>query len=262
MKRRILIIANPGKSGEPNYCEGVFKDKENYALFFKSAIGGYYSDSEIRVFDKPSKVKLKSEIELLNTDKIDFSIIVFCGHGFYSTISETNILCINDTERIDSAEFKKNYSKRIVIEDNCREKLAEYLFESVQKAFNATRLFDSGGKLPNPELCKYYYNKRIENCQEQLICATSCNIGETAGDSSSLGGYYSYYLLKETQSLAETALRSLNQRSIEHQVFSFPHCHNLAVPKVQGKTANKQNPQIDKPRFYNESSFLPFAVIA
>jgi len=53
MKRRVLIITNAGKVGASNYCDGVLKDKENYVSFFTSAYGGYFSNSEIKVLNKP-----------------------------------------------------------------------------------------------------------------------------------------------------------------------------------------------------------------
>src|SRR5690554_1979634 len=104
MKRRIIIITNAGKVGADNYCEGVFRDRENYINFFKAAYGGFYADSEIRPLDKPSKLKVRAELKALVNDNIEFSIIVFCGHGWYSTISSSNIFQLNDTEEIDSLE--------------------------------------------------------------------------------------------------------------------------------------------------------------
>ncbi len=261
MKRRILIITNPGVVGSSTYCEGVNKDRENYLSFFKSAIGGYYSESEIRLLDKQSVLRIREELRLLQSDIIDFSIIIFCGHGWYSTTNETNILCINDNEQFDSIEFRRNYKKRIIIEDNCREKHAEYIFDSLQKSINAIHFFGEGGKIINPEQCKYYYNKRIEECPEQLIYSTGCNIGETAGDSSSKGGYYSSSLLKETRGMVENALK-ITDISKVYKIFNFPACHDSAVPKVRTLSDNKQNPQIEKPRFSNNLSHLPFAVIA
>ena len=261
MKRRILIILNPGKTGSATYCDGVYRDKENYNAFFKSAIGGYYSDSEIRTFDKPALTTVRRELQSIENENVDFSIIVFCGHGWYSTISETNILCINDSEQIDSIEFRRNFKKRIIIEDNCREKYAEYVAESERKSFSAILLMDSGGKVLNPELCKYYYNKRIEECPEQLIYSTACNVGETAGDNSSFGGFYSSSLLKETKTNAETLLRNINLNTNYH-TFNFPICHENAKPRVRKLSGEKQNPQIEKPRFFDENRYLPFAVIA
>lgn len=261
MKRRILIITNAGKVGAANYCEGVFKDKANYISFFKAAYGGYYSDLEIKVFDKPSKIKVRQELTLLTTDSIEFSILIFCGHGWHSTVSNSNIFQINDIEEIDSLEFRKGAKKRIIIEDNCRKPYPEYIKESLTKAFSARALFDDKRQQPNPEQCKLYYNKRISNCPEQLIIAMACDIGELAGDSSSNGGYYSSSLLRQTLNTAEADLKSIDL-SKSYKTYNFPSSHNNAVPIVRTLSGDKQNPQIEKPRLTDSHDYLPFAVIA
>lgn len=262
MKRRVIIITNAGKVGSENYCKGVYKDKENYISFFKSGFGGYYSDFEIRPFDKPSKAKVGEELSLLTRDDIEFSIIVFCGHGWYSTVSESNIFELNDNkEQIDSLELRTNVKKRIIIEDNCREPYSEYMTESLIKSFSAEALFEDYRRLINPEECKKYYNKKISECPEQLIIGQACRIGETAGDSSSTGGYYSSSLLKKTKDTVEDDLQSVNLTK-SYKTYSFPSNHNLAVSVVQKRSGNKQNPQIEKPRYSDSSNYLPFAVIA
>lgn len=261
MKRRIIIITNAGKIGAENYCDGVFKDKDNYISFFKEAYGGYYSDSEIRHFDKPTKVKVRQELALLKNDVIEFSILIFCGHGWFSTISQSNIYQINDSEEIDSLEFRENANKRIIIEDNCRKPHQEYVTESLIKSFSVRALNDSTTQQLNPTECRLYYNRRISECPEQIICAQACDIGEIAGDSSSKGGYYSSSLLRQAVNTVESEMKTI-KLSISYNVFSFPSCHNKAIPSVLTLSGNKQNPQIDKPRFENSSEYLPFAVIA
>ena len=36
MKKKILIISNPGAVGAENYCEGVKKDVENYKKYLNT----------------------------------------------------------------------------------------------------------------------------------------------------------------------------------------------------------------------------------
>ncbi len=262
MKRRVIIITNAGKVGSENYCQGVYKDKENYISFLKSGYGGYYSDSEIRYLDKPSREKVREELSLLTKNEIEFSIIVFCGHGWYSTMSESNIFELNDNgDLIDSLELRTNAKKRIIIEDNCREPYSEYITDNLIKSFSAGGLFEEYHKRINPEECKKYYNKKISECPEQVIIGQACSIGETAGDSSSTGGYYSSCLLKKTKEMVESGLITIDLSS-NYSTYSFPFIHNLAVPVVQKRSGNKQNPQIEKPRYSVSDNYLPFAVIA
>lgn len=261
MKRRIIIITNAGKVGADNYCEGVFRDRENYITFFKAAYGGFYADAEIRPLDKPSKTKVREEIKLLSSDNIEFSIIIFCGHGWYSTVSNSNIFQINDTEELDSLEFRAGAKKRIIIEDNCRKPYAEYITESIKKSFSAMALSDSRQQQLNPELCKHFYNKTILECPEQIIIGQACDIGEVAGDSSSKGGYYSSSLIKAAETKVRNGMKTIDL-SKNYSIFSFPSCHIDAIPLVRSLSGNKQNPQIEKPRLSNGENYLPFAVIA
>lgn len=257
MKRRVIIITNPGKNNAPNYCKGVYKDASNYESFFKSPYGGYYSSDEIRIFDKPSKLRVLTELSLLNIQDIEFSIIIFCGHAFYSTISESNILEINDNEQIDSLDLRKNAKKRIIIEDNCREPHAQYIVESYTKMFSVK---DSTGQQLDPIRCQKVYNEQIEKCPNQLIIGMACDIGETAGDSETSGGFYSSSLLKATKNLAEQNLKHTNLKN-SFKTFSFPECHDAAIPLVKRLSGNLQNPKITKTRL-DETKYLPFAVIA
>ena len=100
MKRKVLIIINPGKVRSDNYCNGVNVDSEKYDSFFKSSYGGCYSDDEVEIMKRPSVLDLK--IQLLSIKNYDFSIIIFCGHGFFSQITSSNILELNDDEDFDS----------------------------------------------------------------------------------------------------------------------------------------------------------------
>ena len=262
MKRRIIIITNAGVVGADNYCEGVFKDNANYIAFFKAAYGGYYSDSEIRTFDKPSKAEVRKELNNLSIDGIDFSILIFCGHGWYSTVSSSNIFILNDRkEEIDSLEFRVGAKKRIIIEDNCREPYQEYITESLIKSFSAMALSDGYRRQVNPEQCKAYYNNKIINCPQQIIIGQACSVGEVAGDSPRSGGYYSSSLLKQTIRTAEVDLQSFDL-SKNYKTYNFPLSHNNAIPLVKNLSGNTQNPQIEKPRVADSKDYLPFAVIA
>jgi hypothetical protein len=46
----------------------------------------------------------------------------------------------------------------------------------------------------NPRDCRRYYEEGISKCPTGLVTLFACSIGETAGDSSAQGGYYSYSL--------------------------------------------------------------------
>ena len=47
IRRKVLIISNPGEENSEDYSKGVFVDVENYKKFLLSPLGGYWDASEI-----------------------------------------------------------------------------------------------------------------------------------------------------------------------------------------------------------------------
>lgn len=262
MNRRILLITNPGKVGAENYCAGVYKDKANYYAYFKQAYGGYWAESEMRYLDKPSKASVAREMTNLTSDNVEFSIIIFCGHGWYSSVSHSNILELNDSgEEIDSNVLRAGANKRIIILDSCRKVYNQYITESFEKALSASALYEKKRGLLDPEQCKRYYNKTVSECPRQLIVAHGCDLNETAGDSSSLGGYYSSSLIKASEKLVQEKLGSIDL-SKSYSAIRFPACHDKAATMVTDMSGGTQHPQIEKPRVSSSNDYLPFAIVA
>lgn len=258
MNRKVLIITNPGEKGDEYYCSGVYVDSDNYNNFFQSPMGGYWSDSEILIIDKPTKKRVEQELNTLSN--MDFSIIVFCGHGFYSSQSKSNILELNMFERMDSLYLRNNSNKRIIILDSCREVHPDYLTDSLQKSKMFSASFDTLSKL-NAQDCKRYYNETISECSKQTIIAYAADINELAGDSSSKGGYYTSSLLKESRKWVDNNILSIDLSS-KYKTCSFPASHDLSIPSVQKLSGGDQNPQIEKPRIPTSEKYLPFIIIA
>ena len=46
MRRKMLIIANPGETGAENYCAGVHQDVVRYKTFFISNSGGAWDNAK------------------------------------------------------------------------------------------------------------------------------------------------------------------------------------------------------------------------
>lgn len=257
IKRRIIIITNPGEIGDEHYCEGVYRDKDNYITYFKQPYGGLYNDSEIKYFDKPSKAAIELELKSHKTDSIDMSIVVFCGHGWYSSVSKSNIICLNKTESIDSLDLRKDYKKRLIILDSCREVHDTYLLEEKSRSFSDI-LKATAGKQLNADSCKYNYNKTIEECSDQLIILYGCSVNEVCGDDSQFGGYYSSSLLMASKDWVENQLLITNLTT-HYSIRPVSIAHQEAVPRVKKLSDSKQNPAIEQPR---TTKGLPFCIVA
>ena len=249
MNKRVLIIANPGRKGAENYCEGVNKDVENYQRYFLSATGGNWYQDEIEVLMQPSRSLAEQKIQAMNS--FDFSIIVFVGHG-YSRYGDTYLELrpgrwTNDTENDISVEKLKNpKQKRIIIVDCCR-KAWEPILEHAQQYSLIKASTSAIGYNTRRE-----YEMLIHRMHVMNIVMYSCDLGETAGDDSRKGGYYSYSLLNVCYAAARECVHKGG-----FYYLSAVGAHDRAVPLVQAKKED-QNPQIEKPR---SGEYLPLAVV-
>ncbi len=243
VSRKAILIANPGEYGAENYCEGVNKDMENYTAFLKSPLGGFWYDYEIEKFNKPSSNVVRDAIQSIKS--VTYSMIIFCGHGWYSERQRSTILELNKSDHIDSADLRNGSKKHTLILDCCRKiepfEFSEGLKAAMRKVFTL-----------NPTDCRKYYDLRIEECEATLVVMHACSINETAGDNSENGGYYSFSLIERAKDWAGTT-------STKPSIFSVVSAHDSASPNVKRLSGNRQNPQIEKPR---SAKYFPFAIVA
>ena len=188
--RKALIIGAPDDK-----IPGVNVDIKNLRNFFKSPIGGLWYDNEITTLISPSGNDIKRQIEILKAN--EYSLIFFAGHGYHSIERKRTILHINSRETFDSLELRVGAAKHSLIMDCCRKPESERrLLKAVMESmsFNSAR-----AQHPDPEQCRRYFNKAIDDCENGLIVMNSCSIDETAGESSSEGGYYTFSLIDSEQ---------------------------------------------------------------
>lgn len=248
MRKKILILSNPGREGAENYCEGVKRDVDNYKQFFLSPVGGNWYESEIDC----RQYATKSEVLKLLKDmrNLDFSIIIFVGHG-YSQYNRSYVelkpsIWQNDTTNdMDTEEFRESACKRIVILDCCRKEWVP-LFEHnavvnrIEKSFSMYRN------------TREIYESVIEEMPIMNLFLYGCDLGETSGDDSRRGGYYSSALLDVCYQKAQEY-----RHKQERYYVSAVQAHELAIPLVKKKKYD-QNPQIEKPR---SEPYLPLAIV-
>lgn len=258
MKRKVLIFTNPGEIDDENYCKGVYKDVDNYNEYFYSPSGGYWSESEVEHLDKPTSSLVKRKLEELTTTGVELSIIIFCGHGWFSSKSNSSIICLRRGQELDSLELRKNAKKRIIILDSCRKVHDEYINE---RELIKARMFSESIKAMrlNGDTCRRLYNQEAEKCDNQIIVIHAAGISETAGDSESVGGYYSSSLLSTCRELVDQRIKNIDL-STQYVCLRIPSIHSSAIPKVLALSGGLQNPQIEKPRL--ETAYLPFGIVA
>lgn len=250
MNKSILIISNPGEPGASNYCEGVNVDVDQYQDFFKSPLGGGWYGSEISHLSRPSSLQVKEAVGKLAS--LDYSLILFCGHGWYSSSDMATVLELRHGQQLNEMELRKGGGKRAILLDCCR----EVHEESIVEASMEKRAMDSAEKSLSGKECRKYYEDAIAKASSGLIITHACNINETAGDSSTYGGYYS-------GSLRRSAIEWMRKKDIDlkekYSVSSIVTSHDKACRTVNTLSGGRQNPQIEKPK---SDPYYPFAVLA
>jgi 4-hydroxy-3-methylbut-2-enyl diphosphate reductase IspH len=111
MNRKVLLISNPGESGADNYCEGVNKDVENYKQFLLSSEGGAWYSNEIVHLERPFVYQVEEELEKIKFT--DYSMVIFCGHGYVNHSSDT-ILELRKNIEISSEKFRLMQLKELL----------------------------------------------------------------------------------------------------------------------------------------------------
>lgn len=247
IKRRALIIGNPGENGEENYCEGVHHDINNYTKFLKSPYGGLWDDSEIEILKKPKVATVLTRIVMLR--HYDYAKIIYSGHGYYSKVNKTTMLVINKTDEIDSRDLLSKCPKRTLILDCCRRIEFPLLHGLLEE-----ELLKAAGVVDEEQFRKCY-DHAIDKADEGFVILNSCSIGEYSRDDENRGGYYSFSLFDAAKEWEQSGTVDENY----YKTFSVVKAHRAAKPRVIELSNGEQNPYIEKSK--SSENFFPFAVI-
>jgi Caspase domain len=248
MNRQALIISYPGEIGSKGYCPGVLVDVVRYKTYLMNSLGGAWKDSEIDHLPSPTTAQVKRSIDQMKA--LEYTIIVFTGHGYHSSDLDSTMIELNKTEFLDSNELRKDSTKRTIILDCCRKVHKELIEEELKKVAFA----NEKASIDRNE-CRKYFDDKISKCSNGIIVAHSCAKDEVSGDSPSSGGYYSSSLLKACELWIPKGLDLTNN----YRTLSVVEGHDLAIPRVRQLSGGTQNPEIEKPR--SEPHF-PFAIWA
>ncbi len=256
MRRRALVIGNPGEEGDEHYCGGVLKDMQAYQAFLKSPQGGLWQDGEVKPMTRPTTRSLQGELDLL--EYYDYALVVFSGHGDYVRSEGTTCLDLGAGQEIDSRKLIGVAPKQTTIFDCCRKYRVEVvlrgMLEGIERMAKALTTI-------NPADCRRLYDERIAVCAEEPIVMWACSVNEYSNDDSEHGGVYSYALLGGARDWFEGRRQTVDTRS-NYDILSVVQAHEEARARVVRRTAGKkhpQNPQIEKPR---SGQYVPLAVIA
>jgi len=183
VKRKALLIGNT------HGLEGVKVDLRSFETFLTSDRGGVWRSGEIDVKPDIRKAALDSLIQDYRSEKYDYLMIVFSGHGGQKreTILELNKF----QETISEPSLRGIATRQLNIYDCCRAFPA-----AVQDSLTMeSREFSKS--LSDAESIRARYDRRIMQAVPQQALLYSCAIGQYSYDSAK-GGVYLQNLLKST----------------------------------------------------------------
>jgi len=197
MRRKLLLLGNPGIVGQ-NYVPSVPAVVRRYKEYFKSEVGGYWTDDEI--IEEPDGYDISSEetwltFQLVDIQKnADYSIILFVGHG--GAYHGKDLIELSKGKIIPLSCFLplKGYediTKRTIIVDACRSLVGG----TSEQLILESKSFSGNGQLMG-ESCREYYNQLIENCEPHIELIQSTLYGSVA-NSTERGTAFSDALFSE-----------------------------------------------------------------
>lgn len=228
MKRRALIISNPGEVGGENFCKGVLVDVLQYKAFFKSPYGGLWHDDEVVEICRPSQNEFITAVSSLSL--VDYACIVFTGHGYFDVRKQETILELRQGQEIGANVLGLGARRQTAILDCCRKPHAKKaIVEGVEKIALKAPFIDEAK-------CRETFDTAVLGCSTGRLAMYACSIGETAGDDSLRGGVYSSNLLTCAKDWADAPDPN---RARGPRVLSAAQVHDLAELAVRYATAGE-----------------------
>lgn len=220
MSRAALIIGSPDDK-----IKGVYDDMRNYRRFFESESGGAWYPHEITTLENPTSGRVRECLAALK--KVNYSVVVFAGHGYYSAPRRCTMVELNKSESMEEHELKVGAPKHSLIIDACRVVTIDLVKKAMDSAFvvraSASNLASS----------RQAFDRAVQACPQGLATMYGCAINETAGDIPGSGGRYSSNLLGGADSWA---------KSTHTGILSVSDAHERAIPGTVKDSGGRQNP--------------------
>ena len=248
IRRRALIIQNPGKPPREPYAGGVLVDARAIKAFLKSNEGGAWEEEEIEVLDIDTNIQEIQDYFAVQAETQDYQFILFAGHGDYSQEDGPMYYLWNGDE------FNHRWLEDLVgdvptllIADSCQVIIKLNEGGPIASTRHFSSLSDSDRRR---EYREAFDKKLAELPRGMFVTAASTSIGEEARDDSRRGGLY-------TQSLLSACKEVLEDPNEENGVYGIGYIHYLASQKVEKASDDKQHPELYG---YTRSHQPPFLV--
>lgn len=251
--RKLILISNPGSVEEGNYQPVTESVINRYVAFFRSNIGGKWSDEEqeIEQYGENHELTIAHMDEImeeLDSSECTYSMIVFCGHGAEADngedgiqlprINHANLNCyrVSRLLSLHEPDEVRRRIKRTVIIDACREILPippVQLFEGELQTEIA---------LMDGTRCKSHYNWLIDQDYPHVELLQSTSPDKPAYPTLS-GSEYADQVFKLIHNYAR-AWRAFAIQNIQNGLFEFSmrNLHDYVTIGI-ARTSQRQIPQ-------------------
>ncbi len=244
--RAALIVTCPGQPGS-DYLDGVNVDARNYRRLLESAHGGSWDmKKEVTFLQCASPDTVRNSVRWVS--QYDYSLIVFSGHGWYSSHDNDTILELGN-DRMPLSDLRNGSTKRTIIVDCCRVIFNETITET-RKYAASLRARTS----PDPEKCRRLFLNTVASMPDELSILYSCSQDERAGDNATEGGTYTTSLINAANDWAQNQA----QQPSPNGWLSVVDAHRQAFSNTI-RIRPMQNPTIERAR---SGPYAPFAVFA
>lgn len=246
MKRAVVIVGSPESEDPGELLLGVQADRTSYEAFFRSPFGGAWENDEIFNFQQPRAEDLLPVLQRLD---VEFSITVFCGHG-WTEDGAGPAICINTREHAFVKDFRTSAARQITIVDACRHVRRLLKFDEGRPKFGVD--LGLGRADPYRQSCRALYDSAVLAAPSKRTVMFGCEMDQGAGEEPE-GGWYSQALLGTATQWAENS-RATGQPA--SSVLYVTDVHAAAKKKVHDEHF-PQDSQITKHR---DAQPFPFAV--
>lgn len=173
ISRKVFIIKGFSKTETELELDNYFVSL--YAEYFLSNAGGAYNSNEIIVLNEPQSGFLS---DLFSKQKLDFSIIVYIGHG--GAKEDNQVFWLNEEEIIYPGQYMLCCKKQIIILESCRVIADEILTVDLKDKIPR---FAEGGIVRyrlTKQQSREIYDSHIKRCDEGVMICFACRKGESA----------------------------------------------------------------------------------
>lgn len=240
MKRKALIIyCTDTPSGELN---GPIYDCKNMTAYLTSCLGGAWESNEIIPLHNPTIGKVRSVIKNEFQD-LDYSMVLFSGHGFINTEDGCQYLEMMDGDAIINI-LKTGAPRQTAIIDACRG-YERAISDSTLKMFSAMNESDDSVK---KKICRQLFDDRVMEAERGISVLYSASENESSVDTPKGAVYIS--------SLIAACKEWEKNDSLLH-VLSIKGAHLRAIDYMNRHFMTDQNPMMAEEK---RRRYFPLAI--